>query len=136
MAEPESFLRAAERTAAGVVESAERIADRVVPPRERDLIRRALDLPTRKKLLLVRRLWRDRRVRDAARVPMVVGAAYMLSPVTVVPRFLTPLRPIEKVIGLSLLAWLIIRITPEDVLREHLDAVERPGVLHRVLRRD
>ena len=136
MAEAESFLRTAERTATEFVQGAERAAERAVPAHERDLIRRALDLSTRKKLQLVRRLWQDPRIRDTTRVPMVAGLAYMVLPVKVLPPVLAPLRPFEKVIGLGLILWLIIRLTPEHVLREHLDAVERPGVLRRMLRRE
>src|SRR5687767_1961460 len=54
----------AEHMAGDLMQGAERIVNRVAPPSERDLIRRALDLSTRKKLLLARRLWKDPRVQS------------------------------------------------------------------------
>ena len=69
------------------------------------------------------------------RAPMVAGIVYLISPVRLLPVRLGPLRQFEKLIGLGLLLWLIVRITPEDVLREHLDAVEQPGFLRRMFRR-
>ena len=126
----------AEQFAGGLLESAERLVERVAPPAERDLIRRALDLSTRKKLLLARRLWKDPRVQSIARMPMVAGAFYLLLPVRLLPARVGPIRQWEKLAGLGLLLWLIVRITPEEVLREHLEAVERPGLVRRVLRRE
>ena len=136
MAEADSFLRTAERTASGIVENAERLVDRVAPPAEREIIRRALDLSTPQKARLVRRLWRDPRVRASTRLPMAAGALYLVLPIKLVPPALAPLRRWEKLIGLGLLLWLIVRITPEDVLREHLDAVERPGMIGRIFQRE
>jgi hypothetical protein len=128
-------MKQAERLVGELVGGAERLADRVAPPEERDLIKRALDLSARKKLLLARRLWKDPRVRRVTRMPMLLGTVYMLLPLRLTPLRFAFIRPWEKLIGLGLLLWLIVRITPEDVLREHLDAVERPGRLRRIFRR-
>ena len=124
------------RAVMGVTAEAEKLVDRVAPPADRDLIKRAFDLPTRKKIALVRRLWRDERVRDLSRIPLLAGAAYAVLPIRVLPPKLGPLRDWEKLVGLSLLLWLIVRLTPQAVVREHLEAVERPGLIHRVLTRD
>ena len=131
-----SGLVQGEHLAQELAQGAERLVDRVAPPEERELVRRALDLSTRKKFLLARRLWNDPRVRTATRFPMLVGAAYMILPIRLLPARFGPVRQFEKLIGLGVLLWLIVRITPEDVLREHLDAIDRPGVLRRLLRRD
>ena len=131
-----SGLAQGEHLAEELAQGAERLVDRVAPPAERELVRRALDLSTRKKFLLARRLWNDPRVRTATRFPMLVGAAYMLLPIRLLPARFGPVRQFEKLIGLGVLLWLIVRITPEEVLREHLDAIDRPGVLRRILRRD
>ena len=126
----------AERVAGEVLEGAERFVDRIAPPQERELIRRALDLSTRKKLLLARRLWKDARVQAVTRMPMLAGVLYLMLPIRLLPARIGPLRQWEKLVGLGLLLWLIVRITPEDVLREHLEAVEKPGLIRRVLRRE
>ncbi len=115
---------------------AEQLVDRLAPAEERDLIRRALDLSTRKKLLLARRLWTDPRVRDVSRLPIVAGGVYLLLPIKLLPARFGPLRQFEKLVGLGLLLWLLIRLTPDDVLREHLDAIDRPGFLRRAFRRE
>ena len=124
------------RTIMSAAAEAEKLVDRVAPPADRDVIKRAFDLPTRKKIALVRRLWRDERVRDLSRVPLLAGAAYAVLPIRVLPPKLGPLRDWEKLVGLSAILWLIVRLTPEAVLREHLEAVERPGLIQRVLKRD
>lgn len=135
MAAGESILKAAEHKAAEFVEGAERIADQIAPPAERDIVRRALDLPVRKKLLLMRRLWKDRRVRATTRLPMMAGLVYMILPIRLLPVRLGFLRQWEKLIGLAALLWLIVRITPEEILRQHLDEVEQPGMLRRFIKR-
>lgn len=133
--DPSDRLKQAERLVGELVGGAERLAGRIAPPEERDLIKRALDLSARKKLLLARRLWKDPRVRTVTRMPMLLGTLYMLLPLRLTPLRFAFVRPWEKLIGLGLLLWLIVRITPDDVLREHLDAVERPGPLRRLFRR-
>lgn len=115
---------------------AQEVADRVVPEEERGLIQRVAGLPLRKKLALVRRLWDDPRVSTAARAPLLAGLAYAVLPIKVTPRFLGPLREFEKVVGLGMLLWLLIRLAPRDVIAAHLDELERPGFLSRLTRRD
>ena len=111
---------------------AEAIADRVAPPEERRLIGRAMDLPLSKKFLLARRLWRDERVGVPARAPLIAGLAYAVLPVGLTPARFGPLRGIEKIAGLGILLWLLIRLAPQDVLAEHLDHLDRPGLLGRL----
>lgn len=131
-----SGIARAERLTGELVEGAHRLADQVAPPSERDLIRRTLDLSTRKKFLLARRLWKDPRVQATTRMPMIAGTVYMMLPIRLLPARFGPIRQWEKLLGLGLLLWLIVRITPEEVLREHLDAVEKPGLVRRMLRRE
>lgn len=123
MADTDSILAKAERATHEVIDEAERLADRVAPPVERHMVKQTLDLSATGKLRLVWRLWRDPRVRDVTRIPMIAGLIYMLLPIHLLPRRLGPLRSIEKLIVLVALLWLLVRITPRPVLREHLDAV-------------
>jgi uncharacterized membrane protein YkvA (DUF1232 family) len=106
---------------------AQALGERLLPAEERALIRRAAGLPLGRRLRLARRLWRDPRVGGAARVPLLVGLAYAVLPVGLLPRRLGPLRRVEKAVGLAALLWLLVRLAPQDVLAEHLDAVERRG---------
>ena len=128
-------LKRAEHFAEEVLHGAERLAERVSPSSERDLIQRVLDLSARKKLLLARRLWTDPRVRRATRLPMMAGTFYMLLPIRLIPGRFAVIRPWEKLIGLGLVLWLIARLTPEDIIREHLEAIERPGRISRMFGR-
>ncbi|MDQ3653772.1 MAG: hypothetical protein M3457_01660 [Chloroflexota bacterium] len=131
-----SGIANAERLIGDLAVNADNLINRVAPPEDRDLIRRAMDLSGRKKLLLARRLWKDPRVQRTARIPMLGGAVYLISPIKLLPARFGPLRQFEKIVGLGLVLWLIVRITPEDVLREHLDAVDRPGPLRRIFKRE
>jgi hypothetical protein len=111
---------------------AQALAARAVPEAERGVIRRAMDLPLNKKLALVRRLWRDPRMGAAARAPLVAGLVYAVLPIKVTPKVLGPLREFEKVVGLGALLWLLLRLAPRDVIEEHLDALDRPGLWQRL----
>jgi uncharacterized membrane protein YkvA (DUF1232 family) len=123
MADADSILLKAERATSEVMGEAERLVDQVAPPAERHMVKQALDLSAGSKLRLVWRLWRDPRVRDVTRIPMIAGLVYMLLPIHFLPRRLGPLRSMEKLIVLVALLWLLVRVTPRNVLREHLDAV-------------
>jgi hypothetical protein len=108
------------------------VARRAVPDDERRLIGRAMRLPFRKKFSLARRLWRDPRMGTVARAPLVAGVAYALVPFGLTPRRLGPLRELERIVGLSALLWLLVRLAPRDALAEHLDALEQPGLWWRL----
>jgi uncharacterized membrane protein YkvA (DUF1232 family) len=111
---------------------AQALADRAVPEEERGLIRRAMDLPLRKKLALARRLWRDPRMSAYARAPLIAGLAYAVLPIKLTPKWLGPLREAEKIAGLALLLWLLVRLAPRDAVQEHLDALDKPGLWSRI----
>jgi hypothetical protein len=120
-------------SAAGrAVGQAQALADRAVPEEDRSLIGRVMELPLRKKLTLARALWRDPRMSSFARAPLIAGLAYAVVPIKVTPKVLGPLREFEKVVGLGALLWLLIRLAPHDVIREHLDKIERPGLWDRI----
>lgn len=118
------------------VGQAQVLADRVVPEEERGLIRRVLDLPWSKKLRLARRLWTDPRMGAAARAPLIAGLAYTVLPIKVTPPVLGPLRDYEKLVGLAVLLWALIRLAPREVVEEHVGAMERPGLWNRLTRKD
>ena len=124
----ERVFAAADRAA----ERAEQIAGRVVPEEERSLIGRVMELSLHKKVLLARRLWRDPRMGAAARTPLIAGLVYAVLPLKFTPKFLGPLRDFEKIVGLGVLLWLLIRLAPRDVIAEHLEALEPPDAWDRV----
>lgn len=111
------------------------LADRIAPPAERELLRRALALSTPQKLRLVRRLWRDERAPALTRLPLTLGAAYLVTPIRFTPKRLAPVRRWEKVLSVGALLWLLTKLAPEPVLREHIERLERPGLVSRTLKR-
>jgi hypothetical protein len=129
------FRADVERALTTVAGNAERLVDTIAPPADRELIRRAIDLSPEKQARLVRRLWSDERIRLRTRLPMIAGLVFALVPFPIVPRRLGALRRWEKLIGLGLILWLVTRLTPAEVLREHLEAVERDNLLRRFFRR-
>ncbi len=111
------------------------IADRVVPEEERGLIQRVMDLPLRQQLHLARALWDDHRIGATARASLLAGLAYTVLPIKLSPKALGPLRDFEKVAGIGVVLWLLVRLTPRDVVVEHLDALDRPSLWSRLRKR-
>ena len=134
MASGQLFERVSE-AAGRAVGQAQVIADRVVPEEERGVIRRVMDLPVQKQLQLARRLWDDPRMPAAARASVLVGLGYAILPIKLSPRFLGPLRDFEKIVGLGVLLWALLQLAPRDVIDEHLDELEKPGLWSRITRR-
>lgn len=132
MAESGDLVQRASSAAGRAVGRAEVLAERALPAAERDIIRRTMDLPLRKKLVLARRLWRDPRMGMAARTPLIAALAYAVLPVKLTPLKLGPLRSVEKVVGLGALLWLMLRLAPHDVVEHHLNALDRPGLWDRL----
>lgn len=114
---------------------AEALAGRIAPEADRGLIRRAMDLPLRKKVQFARRLWDDPRMGQYARLPVLAGLAYAVLPLRFTPKVLGPVREVERIAGLAALLWLLVRLAPRDVVTEHLEALEQPGRLGRLWRR-
>ncbi|MFN8559659.1 MAG: hypothetical protein U0531_20725 [Dehalococcoidia bacterium] len=102
------------------------VGERLLPEEERAVIGRVMDLSLPRKLRLARRLWRDRRLDPVARTPLLAAMDYAVLPVKVTPVRLGPFREIEKVVGLGVLLWLLVRLAPRDVVVEHLTAIEPP----------
>jgi hypothetical protein len=129
MAEPDAFLQTAARTPTAVRDEGQQMIDRVAPPTERHLVTQARDRSLLNQLRVAGRVWRDPRVRPVPRILMLAALGYLVLPLSVVPRRVGPLpakvlRPLQQLLVLVVLLWLIVRLTPRHVLREHLDAVE------------
>src|SRR5262245_12797107 len=136
MAEERDLVGRMGETVGRVAGEAQAIADRVVPEDERSLVRRAFGLPFYRKASLVARLWRDPRLGNAVRLPMLAGVAYLVLPLKLTPKKLGPLRAVENFAALLFVLWLIVRITPRQVIEEHLAALEVPTVWQRLMHRE
>ena len=70
------------------------------------------------------RLWRDRRVPRYLKLMVVAVLLYVFSPLDLVPGFLAPVIGQLDDATLALLAgYLLIRLSPREVVDEHLSAL-------------
>jgi uncharacterized membrane protein YkvA (DUF1232 family) len=70
------------------------------------------------------RLWRDRRVPKYLKAMVVATLLYVLSPVDLIPGFLTPvIGQLDDVTLVLLASYLFGRWSPQEVVQEHLSAL-------------
>lgn len=108
----------------------------VVNAQERDSIRRILRLSFRRKLKLAWQMRRDPRVSQAAKLPLLVVIAYIVTPIHVLPtripllRRLPFIKQLDDLILAALGLWLFVKLVPDEVLTEHLGRAEkRPRIV-------
>ena len=71
----------------------------------------------------VRGAWalaRDRRVPRAVRLLPLALLAYLSMPFDVIPDFIPVVGQADDVLLVAAVAWLVVRFTPHEALREHL----------------
>lgn len=78
----------------------------------------------RQKLRLARRIVGDRRVPWTARLVPAGVILYLAMPLDIIPDFLPVIGQLDDLLVLALGAWLLVRLTPDAVLREHLDRLD------------
>ena len=86
----------------------------------RELGRRLLRLPGRHKVLLVWRILHDDRVPLVAKLLFPGLAAYLATPIDLVPDFIPVLGQLDDVLVAAVVLWLFGRLCPRQVLEEHL----------------
>ena len=97
----------------------------------REMGRRLMRLPGRQKLALVWRVLRDRRVPLGAKLVFPALAAYLATPIDIIPDFIPVLGQLDDVVVLVLGGVLLVRSVPGTVIEEHLARLEgevREGV--------
>jgi uncharacterized membrane protein YkvA (DUF1232 family) len=91
---------------------------------KRELARRIMALPWRRKLSLAWRMWRDPGVPAPAKALLPVLAAYLGFPFDIIPDFIPVLGQLDDLLvvalGLSAFVWL----TPYEVIEHHLVELE------------
>ncbi|MHB8574621.1 MAG: YkvA family protein [Dehalococcoidia bacterium] len=103
----------------------------IVDSGERESIKRILRLSLRRKLRLAWQMRRDPRVSQAAKIPLLVVIAYIVTPIHVLPtkipllKHLPFMRQIDDLIMAALGLWLFVKLVPDDVLDEHLSRAEK-----------
>jgi len=86
----------------------------------RDMGRRLLRLPVRQKALLVWRVLRDDRVPLGAKLVFPGLAAYLATPIDLVPDFIPVLGQLDDILVAGGALWLFARLCPREILEEHL----------------
>jgi uncharacterized membrane protein YkvA (DUF1232 family) len=92
--------------------------------RQDRLLRRIGALPLRAKLSLVRRLFRDRRVPWWAKALLPALALYLAMPIDVIPDFIPVIGYLDDLVVVLLVATLLFRAVPRDVIDENVGALE------------
>ncbi len=89
----------------------------------RDMGRKLLRLPGRQKALLVWRILRDERVPLGAKLIFPGLAAYLATPIDLVPDFIPVLGQLDDVLVAGAALWLFARLCPRDILEQHVAAL-------------
>jgi uncharacterized membrane protein YkvA (DUF1232 family) len=85
----------------------------------------ALSWPSKARLIW--RLVRDGRVPVWARGLALVPALYLLSPLDILPDFIPWAGRLDDALVFAFVADLLLRVVPDQVLREHMAGLGRPG---------
>jgi uncharacterized membrane protein YkvA (DUF1232 family) len=93
---------------------------------ERKLARRIGRLRFGDKLRLGRDIFLDPRVPLWARFIAVALAAYLASPIDLLPDFIPVLGQLDDLLIVMLGAGLLLRFVPRSIIEEHLSRYERP----------
>jgi uncharacterized membrane protein YkvA (DUF1232 family) len=90
----------------------------------RELMRRIGGLPWRGKAQLAGELFGDPRVPLALRIAMPLLVVYLVLPIDLIPDIIPIIGQIDDVILLVLVAGLLLRAVPLDVIGEHITVLE------------
>lgn len=83
-------------------------------------------------LVLFKGLARDRRVSRRSKALLVFGAAWVASPIDLIPEFIPILGPLDDAVVAALILRYIVRTTSADVVAEYWRG--EPATLDRLLR--
>ncbi|MGE0229372.1 MAG: YkvA family protein [Dehalococcoidia bacterium] len=83
-------------------------------------------LTWRQRFEVARAIARDRRVPRVARWLPLALAAYLAFPIDVIPDFIPVIGQLDDILAVALVLWLLVRLVPHEVIKEHLAAVA-PG---------
>jgi uncharacterized membrane protein YkvA (DUF1232 family) len=89
----------------------------------RPLNKRILALPWRAKFRLGRLLLADDRVPLRAKLVLPGVVAYLLMPLDIIPDFIPVLGQIDDLLLIAGGLWLFLRLSPADVVEEHVRAL-------------
>jgi uncharacterized membrane protein YkvA (DUF1232 family) len=90
----------------------------------RDLLERIGALPWRARTQLAGELFRDPRVPLALRLAMPLLVIYLLLPLDLIPDFIPIIGQVDDLIVIALVAGLLLRALPVDVIGEHISELE------------
>lgn len=91
----------------------------------RRVAKRIAALPLGAKARLAWRLFRDGRVPLRARAILPAIVLYLAMPLDVIPDFIPVLGYLDDVLIVLAAAWLLLRLIPDQVVEQHVAALER-----------
>lgn len=83
-------------------------------------------------LVLFKGMVRDPRVPRGSKVLLFLGAAWVASPIDLIPEFIPVLGPLDDAVVAALVLRHVLRVAGEDVIAEHWRG--EPDTLNRLLR--
>jgi uncharacterized membrane protein YkvA (DUF1232 family) len=89
-------------------------------PLAREVLAQLRQLGWRQRFRVARGIARDPRVPYAARLLPLFLAAYLVFPFDLIPDFIPALGQLDDLLVVSIVLWVLLRLVPESVLREHL----------------
>jgi uncharacterized membrane protein YkvA (DUF1232 family) len=92
--------------------------------RARELMERIGALPWRAKTQLAGELFRDPRVPVAVRIAMPLLVLYLVLPIDLIPDFIPVIGQVDDLILIVLVAGLLLRAVPMDVVWGHIEELE------------
>lgn len=96
--------------------------------RTKGIATRVKDLPWRYKLVLARRLIGDERLPLLVRAILPALVVYLSLPIDLIPDFLPVIGQVDDVLVLVVGIVLLVKLTPAQLLEEHLSRVENEAM--------
>lgn len=90
----------------------------------KEMVRRIVRLGFRAKFRLAYRLVRDSRIPLAVRAVPALLIIYLALPIDVIPDFIPVIGHIDDLLILGIGVGVLLRLTPRDVLEEHVGRLE------------
>jgi uncharacterized membrane protein YkvA (DUF1232 family) len=97
-------------------------------PTARQVVKRAVRLPTAHRFRLAWRLVRSPRVPFRARLPLFALLIYLAMPLDIVPDFIPVLGQLDDVLIAGLAVWWFLRVCPPAVAMEEIEQLEATPV--------
>jgi uncharacterized membrane protein YkvA (DUF1232 family) len=94
-------------------------------PTARQVVKRAVRLPTAHRFRLAARLARNPRVPLRARLPLLGLLLYLAMPLDIIPDFIPVIGQLDDLLIAGIAVWWFLRVCPPDVAMEEIARLEQ-----------